>query len=403
MIWVEDDIRTFNHDPVRFGCFCPLHLRAFSKRIGRPVTRGQLVKAILKPGRPHPWRAAWLDLLAEGMIDTVGHLARTVHNVDPDICLGLMSSGHQVHGVEGRRWKPFTTVLADGRPLYSRAPMSNYMVGTLRGLYYSHDSIQGTRHVMPADTIEQTEVENYLYSHYGNSAVFTFLEMAVSFAYGSHGVTLNLFDHCGSPMKDEPIFGRMVADASICLAESADGRRWTIRPEPISVGDIRERPFGDVIVLTANPATGEYHLDTRLRNMCEFPGSWADQPRVPGWGLPICPGNRNRDARRRIFSSYARDLFNWAPLRELLYPDSVEDNLDGLLMFGVPAARRASGRHPSIARISTFLIGFSGSPEDAHHADSKGDSRAPATKRAMKRWFEGISNGLRMVKLVMLL
>jgi hypothetical protein len=51
VIWVEDDIRTFNHGAVRFGCFCPRRRRAFSKRIGWPVTRQQMVEAILRLGR----------------------------------------------------------------------------------------------------------------------------------------------------------------------------------------------------------------------------------------------------------------------------------------------------------------------------------------------------------------
>ena len=56
VIWIEDDIRTFNHLPVRYGCFCDRHLAAFAKRIGKEVCRKDLVDAILRPGEPHPWR-----------------------------------------------------------------------------------------------------------------------------------------------------------------------------------------------------------------------------------------------------------------------------------------------------------------------------------------------------------
>ena len=213
VIWIEDDIRTFNHDPVRFGCFCPRHLRAFAKLVGRPVTRPKLVDAMLRPGKPHPWRAQYLDMQARIMIDTVQHIAKAVHEMDPNACLGLMSSGHQYHSIEGRQWKAFGRAMADGRPLYSRPPMGSYEETSLRNLYFSCDSIKGTRHMLPAGTIEQTEVENAYYSHYANSAVFTFLEMAVSFAFGSHGVAMNLFDHTGTPMQEEPVFGQMLADA----------------------------------------------------------------------------------------------------------------------------------------------------------------------------------------------
>lgn len=211
VIWVEDDIRTFNHAPARYGCFCGEHLRRFGERVGQEVTREELVTALLKPGRPHPWRARFLDLQAELMVETVAFLTDVVHRVSPQTSLGLMSSGPRTHALEGRRWTEFSAALAGGRPLYSRPPMGNYSEGSLRGFYYSHDSIKLTRRCMPPGTIEQTEVENVPFTRYSKSAAFTFVEMAISFAYGSHGVTMNLFDHAGTPMEAEPAFGEALA------------------------------------------------------------------------------------------------------------------------------------------------------------------------------------------------
>ncbi len=212
VIWIEDDIRTFNHSPVRYGCFCTEHLRRFSERVGAAVDREELVAAILQPGTPHPWRSEWLDLQAAIMVETAGFLARVVHRTAPDTRIGLMSSGPRTHCLEGRQWDRFAAALADGQMLYSRPPLGNYSEGSLRGLYYSHDSIKITRHCLPAGTIEQTEVENVPFTRYSKSTRFTFLQLAVSFAYGSHGVTMNLYDHCGTPMEDEPHYGRMLAE-----------------------------------------------------------------------------------------------------------------------------------------------------------------------------------------------
>lgn len=212
IIWMEDDLRTFNHRPVEFSCFCPLHLARFAARVGQPVSRTELVQAILQPGTPHPWRQEYLDLQAEVMIETVAFLAKSVHEISPATSFGLMSSGPRVHALEGRRWREFAAVMADGQPFYSRPPMGNYSESSLRGFYYSHDSIKLTRYVLPADTIEQTEVENVPFTRYSKSVIFTFIEMAISFAYGSHGVTLNLFDHAGTPMESEPEFGRLLRE-----------------------------------------------------------------------------------------------------------------------------------------------------------------------------------------------
>lgn len=216
IIWVEDDIRTFNHSPVEFGCFCDLHINKFSERIGRNVSREDLVSAILQPGTPHPWRSEYLDMQKDLMIDTVSFLAKTVHKVSPSTSLGLMSSGARSHCIEGRDWKNFSNALADGTPLYSRPPMGNYSESSLRGFYYSHDSIKLTRHCLP-DAIDQTEVENVPFTRYANSVVFTYIEMAVSFAYGCKGVTMNLFDHCGTVMEIEPALGKMLAEKKTFL------------------------------------------------------------------------------------------------------------------------------------------------------------------------------------------
>ena len=221
IIWVEDDIRTFNHRPVQYGCFCADHMRRFSERVGRKVSREELVAAMLRPGRPHRWRKAYLDMQAEIMEETVAFLAQTVHAVSPQTSLGLMSSGARQHCLEGRRWHRFADALADGRRLYSRPPMGNYREASLRGLYYSHDSIKLTRHCLPTGTIEQTEVESMPFTQYSKSVAFTFVELAVSFAYGSHAVTMNLFDHCGTPMEDEAAFGAMLGAKKPFLAALA--------------------------------------------------------------------------------------------------------------------------------------------------------------------------------------
>jgi hypothetical protein len=210
-IWIEDDIRTFNHRPVQYGCFCAEHLRRFSERAGERVVREALVDALLAPGAPHPWRVLWLDLQAEAMIDTVRFLERSVHAVSPGSALGLMSSGPDNHCLEGRRWEEFGRALAGPTPLYSRPPLGNYSEDSLRGLWYTARSIKQTRHALRVSAIEQTEVENWPFTLYSKSAAFTAVQMAVSFAFGAHGVTLNLYDHMGTPLAENPAFEKTLA------------------------------------------------------------------------------------------------------------------------------------------------------------------------------------------------
>ena len=46
ILWVEDDFRLHNHDPLRWGgCFCPAHMREYARRAGKPeLTREEFVR-----------------------------------------------------------------------------------------------------------------------------------------------------------------------------------------------------------------------------------------------------------------------------------------------------------------------------------------------------------------------
>lgn len=211
MMWVEDDIRTFNHHPISYGCFCPLHMQKLSERIGRDITRKELVSALLAPGEPHPLRAEWLRFVGDSMVETVGLLSEAVHSVDPTIIMGLMSSGPDTHALEGRQWHKFAKALQGTADTFaSRPPLGVYAEGSLRGFYYGASSIRKTRLALPPGAIELTEVENFPFSTFSKSVAFTGMQLMASAALGCQGVTMNLFDHLGNPMANLADFGDML-------------------------------------------------------------------------------------------------------------------------------------------------------------------------------------------------
>lgn len=211
VLWIDDDIRDFGaHE-----CFCPLHLEEFSRRIGKRVTREELVAALLKPGKPHCWRAQWLKLRSEASLEVLRLITNTTHAVSPQTRMGLMSSGPRNHCREGREWIAVAEALGGmtGRPIYSRPTMSNYWEwGPPRGLYFSQDSIKLTRHCLPPETVDYTELESAPFSRYSKSVAFTFAQLAVSFAFGARGATLDIFDFIGTPMQIEPHYGKMLGN-----------------------------------------------------------------------------------------------------------------------------------------------------------------------------------------------
>jgi len=159
--------------------------------------------------------------------DTVAFLAKSVHEMSPETSLGLMSSMPNTHSIEGRNWKEFTAALADGRQLYARPCMGSYSEASLRDMYCAELFLKQTMHCLGPGVTVQTEVENCPFTGYSKSRAFTFAQLAVSFAFGSDGVTMNLFDHLGSPIEDiDPGMGVMLREKKQylnALAERCQG------------------------------------------------------------------------------------------------------------------------------------------------------------------------------------
>ena len=218
VIWIEDDIRTFNHTPIANSCFCPLHIDAFSRKAGVSCDLESLSEKLLLPGPPDPLRREWLAFQKDVMQSTIQTLVDSVQKVNPKIMIGLMSSGPESHVLEGRDWPELAGILAgSARDFVSRPPLYIYEEKNLNDLYLGPTSIRRTRAAFESQGIELSEVENVPFSLYGKSKTMTFCQIASSILCGCDGVTLNLFDHLGSPISDTPEYEKMLADGKAWL------------------------------------------------------------------------------------------------------------------------------------------------------------------------------------------
>ncbi len=122
-IWMEDDLRTFNHGPAGIGCFCQEHIRRFNEKLGTHYTREELAEKIFAPGVPDPLRVQWLEFLNEMTLEVMRMCEETVHQVSPETVFGLMSSGPDAHVAEGRDWQAMYCVMsADGKYPVAQPP-----------------------------------------------------------------------------------------------------------------------------------------------------------------------------------------------------------------------------------------------------------------------------------------
>lgn len=200
MVWVEDDFRLHNHDPLDWGgCFCEEHLRLYSERAGKPLTREEFIAGVLQPGEPHPYRKIWLDVSRETMLCAARAIGRAVRAVSSQVQVGLMSSAPYVHEAEGRDWHALLRELSQGTVPVDRIHLPGYQESVPSQYMQRFNMVSMmNRAMMPADTMVYPELENYPFSRYSKSCRFTRFQLLSSLALAPDGITIDLYDLNGN-------------------------------------------------------------------------------------------------------------------------------------------------------------------------------------------------------------
>jgi hypothetical protein len=208
VVWIDDDIRYHNHAPLEWGgCFCPLHVAEFNRRAGIQVTREEIVRACLAPGAPHPWRAIWLDMWQETLLAFLDDCRDTL--AAGGARMGLMSSGMEAHGAEGRRWEEWWATFGGdaargGRPPVHRPHFWTYGDATGPMLIHGIAALDQNRSIQPLALETGPEIENFYYGRWNKSFRQTFAQMAVAHILGSTNLNISMYDFMGNRPDDEP-------------------------------------------------------------------------------------------------------------------------------------------------------------------------------------------------------
>ncbi len=203
-IWLDDDFRHFNHDPVEWGCFCEKHMEHYEKELGYSISQEEFVRRMLDPKEVHLERLVYLKTAQQEILNVAKKIQEKVAAVSPTTIVGLMSSEPWWHQVENRDWKKLFKNLAGEKQGASRPHLPAY--NEKAGLHYVRDFNRCTRVV--ADMIEDSallfpELENYMYSPYAKSNAFTQLQLETCATVGSSGVLFNFYDMMGNGFVEE--------------------------------------------------------------------------------------------------------------------------------------------------------------------------------------------------------
>lgn len=210
VIWIEDDIRLFHHPPLEWGgCFCPLHVAEFNRCAGTSASREELVQRVLQPGTPHPWRKAWFDMLDETQTAMVDEWRQIVESGGAR--LGLMSSGLEMHAMEGRHWPRWWKALAgDGDPVH-RPHFVGYNDTLSPGLPRAIAMMDMNRMVEPPGTEIGPEIENSPHG-WAKSYRQTAAAMVVACVFGADCLNISLYNYVGNLPSDDPTRMPFLAD-----------------------------------------------------------------------------------------------------------------------------------------------------------------------------------------------
>lgn len=203
-IWIEDDFRLHNHEPLEFGgCFCNKHMKLYSDYLGEEIDRETFVKGLLSTQYNKRYRQAYIIVNRKLMLDVSKKIGTELNKYD--IKLGLMTSDPRDYFIEGRQQENIFKVLSNAtkKPLHrinlpsyrQETPMNyawNYNIISIQSAFLSN----GSSIIMP-------EIENFPHSPYSKSSMFSVFQIESSISLGTKGVTLSIFDFAGNGILDD--------------------------------------------------------------------------------------------------------------------------------------------------------------------------------------------------------
>lgn len=212
VLWVEDDFRLHNHEPLEYGgCFCDMHMKEYSKKAGKKLSREDFAEGVLKPGNPHPYRKIYLDASRDCMVEIAGIIGDAVHKVSPGTRIGLMSSNPSVHCAEGRDWKGIFKGFNGEMPGINRIHLPSYGENASNSDLLGFNTVSNlARAVIPEQTIILPELENFPQTRFSKSIAFSRYQIDTSLILGSDGITMNLFDMMGNGVIDGEAWKEML-------------------------------------------------------------------------------------------------------------------------------------------------------------------------------------------------
>lgn len=197
-LWVDDDFRAVNHDPVSHGCFCDGCMALFNERYGTDFDRESLVEAIHKDIEI---RKKHIEFLRSTLGDFMYELGRTVHSEVPDCRMGLQGCANGGYTGFGYGFAFDRMKEATGFAPFYRAGGGSYNDYSPAD-FINKSSFIAYQHFMLPDYVEdrRPEIESLPDVVFGKSIAGTCFETTCYLASGSTAMSYAILMNDYEPM-----------------------------------------------------------------------------------------------------------------------------------------------------------------------------------------------------------
>lgn len=189
------------------GCLCDRHRKKLAEYTGEDLTLPE-IRARLRGGKANAYRARFLDLQAETLLDFTRRIEAAVHAVNPSVRLGLSAnaSSYQIEGAPfaelvkatAGNTRPF--VRMTGAPYWQQVPSLAANIEALRLQCYFLEET-GAELITEGDVYPRPR-------HYVPANFLEGYDMALRAAGGSHGILKYMTDYYSRPQYETGYFDR---------------------------------------------------------------------------------------------------------------------------------------------------------------------------------------------------
>ena len=218
-LWIEDDFRLHNHEPLEWGgCFCPLHMKKYQEKLGYPISRENLKKKILEG--PSKERDAFLEVSFETMDELAKKISNKVKSLNLNTSIALMSSMPEMHAVENRNWNKLLNDLSSDGNKIDRIHLPCYIeISPKKYIYEFNRNSMVVRSFIGDDTFIYPELENSAFSSFAKSPRFLKFQVESAIPLGLSGMTYDIFDFCGNGAQNEFGYGPVLKELTPYLSK----------------------------------------------------------------------------------------------------------------------------------------------------------------------------------------